>query len=63
MDVGTEYRSIILCEDEEQLQVAREAKEAHQVLTHKRSTYVYAWMTSSLLHVGGAQFIPAVVED
>lgn len=42
MDVGTEYRSIILCEDEEQLQIARKSKEAHQVLEHERNTYVYA---------------------
>lgn len=31
MDMGTEYRSIVLCEDEEQLQVARASKEAQQV--------------------------------
>ena len=31
LDMGTEYRSIILCEDEEQLEAARASKEAKQV--------------------------------
>lgn len=31
MDMGTEYRSIILCGDEEQLELARASKEAKQV--------------------------------
>lgn len=31
LDVGSEYRSIILCEDEEQLRLAQASKEAQQV--------------------------------
>lgn len=31
MDIGTEYRSIILCEDEEQLDMAIASREAKQV--------------------------------
>lgn len=31
MDIGTEYRSIILCEDEEQLDMALASREAKQV--------------------------------
>lgn len=31
MDMGTEYRSIILCEDEEQVDIALASKEAKQV--------------------------------
>ncbi len=31
MDMGTEYRSIILCEDEKQLDIALASREAKQV--------------------------------
>ena len=31
MDMGTEYRSIVLCEDKEQLDIALASKEAKQV--------------------------------
>lgn len=37
MDMGTEYRSIVLCEDEEQLQVARASKEAQQEKINKEA--------------------------
>lgn len=40
LDMGTEYRSIILCEDEEQLEVARASKEARQVC-------VFTWATTT----------------
>lgn len=44
MDMGTEYRSIILCEDEEQVDIALASKEAKQVIdrhTSLRQTRFY----------------------
>lgn len=37
LDMGTEYRSIILCEDEEQLETARASKEARQAKVNKEA--------------------------